>query len=195
MYENCKVVPVEISNIQCGNVFSSISKLRKHNEKKHSSEALTCTKCEKFFISEDEIKKHECHIVVQNDILMITKGLQKILENDEEEKNRDKNQDNQDSDGVVLKPKIKMKQTRKKSSKVKGRNTKNVDFYRDNLIIINSDDKDQNETASELLACESIEEDTEEEFESENNSSSEIFETEDSESENGEVCSDTENLS
>ena len=47
--ENCIVVPVEITNIQSGNygnVFSSISNLRKNNEKEHLREALECTKYE-----------------------------------------------------------------------------------------------------------------------------------------------------
>jgi hypothetical protein len=65
----------------------------------------------------------------------------------------------------------------------------------DNLILINSDNKNHYETANELLECETIEEDPEEEISSEENSSSEISRTEVSESKNGEVCSDTDNLS
>ena len=77
-----------------------------------------------------------------------------------------------------MKTKIKKKQTRKKSSI--GSNTKNVNFYRDNLIINSSDSQNHGETTSELFECETMEEDTDEEFSSEDNSSSEISETEDS---------------
>ena len=118
---------------------------------------------------------------------MITKGLEKILEND----NKANKDEIQDADVAVFKPKIQKKQTRKKSSL--GRNTKNVDFYRDNLIINSSDSQNHGETASEFVECETIEEDTDEEFSSEDNSFTEISETEDSEIENGKVSSDTEN--
>jgi hypothetical protein len=95
---------------------------------------------------------------------------------------------------LTLKPKIKKKQTKRKSSTLLRRNTKNVDYYRDNLIIISSDSKNHCEAASEFLDCEIIEEETDEEILSEDYSSSETSDTENSEIENGEVYSDTENL-
>ena len=191
--ESCVVVPVGISNIgceKCGLVFSSISKLRKHNEKEHCREALACSKCGKFFTSEEEVKKHECHIVIQNEIFMITKGLEKILEADIET-NKEEILENKDADVGVLKPKTKKKKSRRKSSH--RRNTKNLDFYKDNLIIVNSDSQMHGETVNKLLECEAIEEDSDEEISSDSSSSSEMIETEDSETESGEIGSDIEN--
>ena len=177
---NCIVVEVEVSNFPCdacNKSYQSISKLRKHKKKEHVSDEVSCTSCGKFFVSEDHIKEHECNTSEHDEIKVITNMLDKILESDMN-KNDDDNQQQQDEE---TDPRIIKKKTMKKNNIVKGRHTKNVDFYRGNLVMINS----------ESMFLDGTVNDSNEELSTEVSSSEESY-LEDSETENGEVYSDIE---
>jgi hypothetical protein len=172
---------------KCGNVFTSISKLRKHEQKEHSQELLECISCGKIFASEDELKEHVCQKVVQEEMLIVANSLDKLLENDTKENGINKiNSKPSTSNGNQSGKKFKSQHRSKK--------TKNEEYYRKNIIIVTADVQCMNEESSELLKHETKTDYSDEEYSSEEVSSlsSDESETESSEIENGEVCSDIE---